>query len=278
MSPEVNTSKFVKANDITLHYNEIGDPAGEPVVWIHGGGPGATALSNFSRNMAGMSKYRNLLFDMPQYGQSDKPVIKDPRLAFNASHVISALDNLGVEKAHFVGNSMGGGTSAKVAMEAPEKVDRLVLMGAAGVFPEGMEMPKGIGLLMSYFQPGGASPEKMGELIRTFVYDSSVLTEELIQSRYEASIDPEILAAREASEAMALEDITEGLGRIQSKTLLLWGRDDLFVPLESGLTYEREIPDARLFVVPNCGHWVQWEHVDLFNSLVEQFLVGELDG
>jgi len=278
MTTEVDTSRFVKANDINLHYHEMGDPSGEPIVWIHGGGPGATALSNFSRNMPGMSAYRNLLFDMPQYGQSDKPPINEPRLAFNARHVIAALDTLGLDKAHFVGNSMGGGTSTKVAMLAPEKVDRLVLMGAAGVFPAGMEMPKGIELLMSYFEADGASPEKMAELIRTFVYDSSVLTDELIQSRYEASIDPEILASRAASEPMGLEDLTDGLSDVQSTTLLLWGRDDQFVPLESGLAFERGIADARLFVVPQCGHWVQWEHVELFNSLVKQFISGDLDG
>ena len=103
---EESTSRFVQAGDIKLHYNEAG--TGEALIMLHGGGPGASGWSNFRTNIGAFSdKYRTMLLDMPQYGKSDPVVIDGDATRYNAQAIKAMFDELGIEKAHFIGNSFG---------------------------------------------------------------------------------------------------------------------------------------------------------------------------
>src|SRR5205085_10054779 len=114
---ETSTSRFVQAGGVRMHYNEVG--SGPPVIMLHGTGPGASSWSNFARNVeAFASSFRALLVDMPQYGKSDKVVIEGGRLTYTANVLKDMLDALGIGKAHFVGNSMGGQVAMKLAIDA----------------------------------------------------------------------------------------------------------------------------------------------------------------
>lgn len=277
---ESGSSRFVKADGMTLHFNEVGE--GAPVVWIHGGGPGASSWGNFQANMAQFGQgYRNLLFDMPGYGKSDKVAIEEPVLNFNARQIAAALEELGIEKAHFVGNSLGGGTSCRVAIDYPDKVDRLVLMGAAGMMqhsatPTG-EMPPGIAVLMEMFG-GTIDRDLISRFVTLMCYDKNLVTNEMIEGRLAAALKHhQELVAAGANSAPNLQDLGPDVHRVQSPTLLIWGREDNFVTVEAGVAYARGIQDARLVVVPRCGHWVQYERLELFNGLVSSFFRGELD-
>src|SRR5437667_7950463 len=113
------------AGDLTLHYHEAG--TGAPLVLLHGGGPGASAWSNWKQNLAPFAAhFRVLAVDQPGYGRSDKPVIKGGMWEFYARAVRGLLDELGLEQAHFIGNSLGGGTTLKFALDYPDRPDRLV--------------------------------------------------------------------------------------------------------------------------------------------------------
>src|SRR5919197_3074515 len=109
---EAATSKYVQAGGIRVHYHDIG--MGYPVIMLHGAGPGASSWSNFRRNVEAFSeRYRALLVDMPQYGKSEKVIIEGGRLAHTARVLNDLMEELGIEKAHFVGNSMGGQAAIK---------------------------------------------------------------------------------------------------------------------------------------------------------------------
>ncbi len=270
------TSKFAQAGDIKIHYIEAG--TGDPIVCIHGGGPGATGWSNFKQNLPGLAEHFHvMLVDLPQYGKSDKPLIEGGRLAFWARAMRDFLDGLGIEKATFVGNSMGGGTSLKTAIDYPNKVERLVLMGAAG-HSTSLFTPtptEGIKELRSYYD--APSPERMRALIKLFVYDQSRVTDELVQERYESSVAPDLLELRQrerasGARAAGTEVLTGDLGKVQARTLIVWGADDRFVPLDHALAFLRGIKGARLHVFSECGHWAQVEHFEEFNRLVIDFL------
>src|SRR5215218_9919409 len=123
---EATTSRFVQAGGVRLHYHDVG--SGEHVIMLHGAGPGASSWSNFSRNVDAFARnHRALLVDMPQYGKSDKVVIEGGRLTYTARVLRDMLDVLGIQRAHFVGNSMGGQAAIKLAIDAPERVDKLVV-------------------------------------------------------------------------------------------------------------------------------------------------------
>jgi pimeloyl-ACP methyl ester carboxylesterase len=274
------TGNYVEADGITLHYNEVGE--GTPLVWIHGGGPGANSWSNFAANLPDFpGGYRHLLFDMPGYGKSEKVAIGERLFAYNARRIVAALRRLGVERAHFVGNSMGGGTSARIAIDHPEMVERLVLTGAAGMLAHSHtsagELPDGLKVLMELFD-GDITPERIERFARLMCYDQALVTPELLRVRLEGAREHN-RALREADAVSRpnLEDLEPDLGAIGCPTLLVWGREDNFVPVRAGLAYQHGIPDARLVVLPRCGHWVQYEKLTLFNSLVAQFLTGEMD-
>src|ERR1700752_4869083 len=127
--------KYVKAKDLRVHYHEFG--SGFPLICIHGAGPGASGWSNFKGNVDAFAKhYRTILFDMPQFGKSDKPVIKDERLTFIADKLNAFMAALGIEKAHFIGNSMGGQAALKLAVDHRSRVDKVVVIGS-GVIKAG---------------------------------------------------------------------------------------------------------------------------------------------
>ena len=269
---EETTSKYVQAGDIKLHYNEAG--TGEPMIMIHGGGPGASGWSNYVKNIGPLSEqFRVMLVDMPGFNKSDPVTMKEPRNRVNARALKDMLDSLGIDKVNLVGNSMGGATSLTFAIMFPERIDKLVLMGAAG---GGMSITQplpleGIKLLNKVFD--NPTAEGFKNMISVFIYDSSFMTDELVQQRLRATLDhPEHLEARRKSTGAGMEDLSQELHKVQAKTLIMWGRDDRFVPLDHSLKFLWGIPDARLHIFSKCGHWAQFEKADEFNTLVSSFL------
>ena len=263
---------FVQANRMKIHYHEFG--AGYPLICLHGAGPGASAWSNFKGSVGELSKhFRALLVDMPQYGKSDKPFIEGGRLAFLAKTLRDFMDALNIKKAHFLGNSMGGQAAMKLAIDYPDRIDRLAVIGSSPIKAGSIFQPmplEGIRNIRNYYRGEGATPAKMRQLLESLVYNTPIITDELVQERFEASKDPESVAlfSKGAPEA---EDLYFELVQVKAKTLLLWGQDDRAGALDVALLMLRRLQDARLYVFPRCGHWAQVEHRDEFNRVVLQF-------
>ena len=271
---EEATSRYVQAGDVRVHYNEAG--TGMPVVFVHGGGPGASGWSNFNTNIGPLSEhFRVILVDMPGWGKSDPVVLSESRFAFNARVFRDMLDTLDIPKVHFVGNSMGGGTSAKFAIDYPDRIDKLVLMGAAGASPSVMSpFPmEGIKRLGEAFR--NPTKESFRDMIEAFVYDSSFVTDELLEQRVNGLLEhPEHIEARRKTprEFIGVVPITHELSKIKAQTLVMWGRDDRFEALEKAFIFQGLIPDCDVHVFDKCGHWVQFEQSDKFNRMVVDFL------
>lgn len=265
-------STFVQAGGVRLHYNDIG--AGSAVVCLHGGGPGASGWSNFNQNVPALSaKYRLLLVDMPQFGRSEKVVIQEGRLTYVARVLKDFLDRLGIAKAHFIGNSMGAQTALKFAIDYPDRIDRLVALGN-GAVTQTVLTPRpteGVKLIQAFYKGAGPTREKLRRLIETLVYDSSFLTDALLEQRFAAANDPEMVALW-SKNPPPNEDIGALLGKVACRTLLIWGIEDRFSPIEGGLALLKRLKDARLHVFAQCGHWAQVEKAREFDRLVLDFL------
>jgi 4,5:9,10-diseco-3-hydroxy-5,9,17-trioxoandrosta-1(10),2-diene-4-oate hydrolase len=265
-------SSFIEAGGVRLHYNDIG--SGMPVVCLHGGGPGASGWSNFSQNVPSLAaKYRLLLVDMPQFGASQKVLITEGRLTYVARVLKALLDKLEIERPHFIGNSMGAQTAFKFAIDYPERIGRLVAMGN-GSITQTVFTPRpteGIKQIHNFYRGMGPTREKLRTLIQTLVYDASFLTEELLDQRFAAAGDPETTELWSKNPPPA-EDITHLLDRVMCPTLLVWGIEDRFSPIEGGLALLKRLKDARLHVFAQCGHWAQVEKAREFEALVHQFL------
>lgn len=278
-----STSRFVQVTEgplknFRIHYNDAG--SGEAVVMLHGSGPGASGWSNFHRNVEPLVQagYRVLLVDSPGWSDSD-PIVVDSgsRVVHNAAAVKGVLDALGIAKAHLIGNSMGGTSAMQFALDFPERLDKLIVMGGGGV---GQSLfvpmpPEGIKLISTlYRQP---TFDNLKRMLDVFVYDTSALTEELVQGRLKSMMENEdhlrnFVRSADSNPRHLATDLTSRLAEIKARTLITWGRDDRFMPLDSGLRLLWSLSDAELHVFSKCGHWAQWEHAAKFNRLVIGFL------
>jgi pimeloyl-ACP methyl ester carboxylesterase len=266
-------SKFITVEGVKLHYQEMG--SGAPLLCLHGAGPGASAESNFRLNAGPLSeKFRVILLDSPQYGKSAKVVLTEPRLKFNARILNGFMNALSIDKAQIVGNSMGGQIGLKLGLDFPERLTKIVIIGSTPMVPIFAPFPvEGIKLIARYYKGAGPSREKLRELLETIVYDSSFLTDQIFEERYQASIDPETveLFGKRQGE-IPRENLGPELPKLKAKLLAVWGMDDRFGALDVGLQMTRIVPDARMHIFTKCGHWAQVEHAAAFNRLVLDFL------
>ncbi|MEW6473498.1 MAG: alpha/beta hydrolase [Actinomycetota bacterium] len=266
--PEIGS--FVDANGIKTNYLEDGD--GPPVVFIHGSGPGVTAYANWRLCLPALGQnFHVYALDMVGFGYTDRPA----RITYNmdtwVAQIVGFLDALDIARTHIVGNSFGGALGIALADRFPERVDRLVLMGAVGVeFP----LTEGLNAVWGY-EP---SVENMKRVMNYFAYNRQLLTDELAEVRYRASIEPGL---QEAFSAMfpaprqrwisALVTPEDQISVIPHETLVVHGRDNHVIPLENSLRLVQLIEKAELHVFGRCGHWVQIEWADEFNALLTRF-------
>ncbi|QZA08874.1 alpha/beta fold hydrolase [Mycolicibacter heraklionensis] len=258
--------------------------SGPAVVLLHGGGPGASGVSNYSRNIDALAQhFRVIVPDMPGYGRSAKYVDQADPFGYLATAILGLLDELGVDTAHLVGNSYGGSCALRLALDNPARVGKLVLMGPGGIgTTRGLPTP-GLRSLLAYYGGDGPSRAKLEAFIRTYlVYDGDSVPDDLIDLRYAASVDPEVLAnppLRRPSGPTALRtlwrmDLTRDtrLKELPTPTLVLWGRDDKVNRPTGGPLLVNLMPNADLVMTARTGHWMQWERAELFNRIVTEFL------
>jgi pimeloyl-ACP methyl ester carboxylesterase len=269
-NPEIGTS--VIAGGVRTNYIAAG--AGRPLILVHGSGPGVTAYANWKGVIPGLAeRFRVLAPDMIGFGYTQVPeAVEVFDLDLWVDHLVGFMDALEVARAAFVGNSYGGALSLALAARHPERVERLVLMGAAGLR---FDITPGLRAVWGY-QP---SPQNMRRLMETFAYNAGLVTEEIVQSRYEASVRPGAQDAfarlfpeprQQRLDALATPEAT--IRTIQAPVLIVHGREDVIVPVEVAYRYSALLPHSELHVFGECGHWTQIEKRDRFLEVVTPFL------
>lgn len=264
--------QFIDAAGHRTLYRELG--AGEPVVLLHGSGPGVSGWANWSRIAPVLADgFRVLVPDIAGFGDTLARPGERYGIKLWVAHLLGFLDALGIQRAHLVGNSFGGALAIGVATAAAHRVQSLVLMGT----PAG-EFPMSEGLRAGWFYEPGI--EAMASLLRLFPYDQSLVTSDMVDERYVASARP---GAQDAFRALIPQPSTEAgatvkgfppatLSTIVQPTLVLHGRDDRVVPADCGLLIHRCVPRSDLHMFGQCGHWVQLEREAAFLALVRRHL------
>jgi 2-hydroxymuconate-semialdehyde hydrolase/2-hydroxy-6-oxo-octa-2,4-dienoate hydrolase len=263
--------RTIDAAGIETSYLEAG--SGEPVIMLHGSGPGVSGLANWQHNMPALSqRFRVLAPDIVGFGATERPDDIVYSLRTWTDHVWAFLDAHGISSTAILGNSLGGRIALQMATDRPDRITKMVLMGAPGV---GMTLTDGLAALRGY-EP---SHDAMRDLLRNyFAVDPALITDELVEIRYEASIAD---GAYEAYRTMFFDPrhagselgITEDEVRaITTPTLLVHGREDRVVPVQVSGTMLGLLPKADLHVFSACGHWTQIERADEFSALVTDYL------
>lgn len=271
---EEATSGFVRAGGYNIHVHEAG--TGEAVIMLHGGGPGASGYSNFHQNLGPFAaRYRTLLVDMLGYGESDEgDFAAEPRLVVQPRVLRDMLDELGIERASFVGNSLGGTTSLAFAVDYPERTHRLVLMGPGGfLYPPVFHSAPTEGHRRIAEAAADPTPETFRALAAAMLYDPSVMSEDVIAARVAvAQKRLRTAGTRDAAKRVPERELRHELHKVAAKTLIIWGKDDRVNPYEIGIQLMRDVADATMVILKNCGHWAQAEHPEEFNRIALEFL------
>lgn len=249
-----------------------GSGAGVPVLLLHGSGPGVTAWANWRGTMPALARRTRVLApDLLGFGYTERPTNARYTMDAWVQQVLDLLDALAVPVVDLVGNSFGGGLALALAIRAPERVRRLVLMGSVGV---PFELTPGLDAVWGYTP----SLDHMRALLDLFAHDRGLVTDELARLRYEASVRP---GFQESFAAMfpaprqrwitAMASAEADIRALPHEVLVVHGREDAVIPLANALTLAQWIARSQLHVFGRCGHWTQIEHRARFNQLVDNF-------
>lgn len=260
-------------NNISTHYHEAGQ--GEPVLLIHGSGPGVTAWANWRLIIPELSENFHVFApDIVGFGYTERPENIEYGVETWTEHLIRFIEKIGKGPVNIIGNSMGGALTLHIANKRPDLVGKIVLMGAVGTsFPITYGLDKVWG-----YEP---SIENMKLLLEIFAYNQDFATDELAELRYKASIEPGLQEAfsqmfaepRQAKlDQLALSD--NQIKNITQPVLLVHGRDDLVIPYkETSLKFFELLPNSELHLFSKCGHWTQIEKQAEFIQLCQNFFL-----
>lgn len=263
-----------------IHLSEFG--AGVPVLMLHGGGPGASGVSNYSRNIDALAAagFRVLVPDMPGYGKSSKDIDAGDPFGNLATAMHGLLDALDIPRAHLIGNSLGGACALRMALDRPERIGRIVLMGPGGVAISSSAPTEGLKRLLTYYAGEGPTIEKLRAFIcGDLVYDASRIPEEVLRQRFESSIQPEVMANPPLRPPKDLEAFKKldflldpRLPKLNNPTLVVWGTEDRVNPPSGAPALQKLMPACDVVLFARTGHWAQWERAEEFNGMVAAYL------
>lgn len=269
---EANTSRYLELEGIKMHYNEAGE--GKVLLCVHGGGPGATAWSNFKQNIPALTAqgYRMLMVDMPGYGKSEfAKELNEDFFDYMGRILDEFLSALGIKgTVDVIGNSLGGQAALGLELHNPKRMDHLVLIGSqpttAGIVIQ-PQPQEALNNIINYYAGEGPSLDKMRRLVESLLYDASMVREETLKERFEASKDPGQMRLL----GLPRRDLYSELDKIAVPTLLIWGHEDKGGALEVGLQMMKKLQNARMHIFQRCGHWAQVEHQQEFEQIVLNF-------
>lgn len=276
--------RMVDAAGLTYHVIDVGPdtvPDRAPAVFLHGGGPGCTAWTDFGPVAPMFAADRHChLVDLLQYGKSEKCLITGPMWDFHAKSVVDLLDALGLERVDFICNSWGGTIALNLAAKYPDRARSLVVTGSMPVFrgpmaplPEGGR--RGRKARDAYFGGEGPTEAKMRTLMAELEwYDETEIPDATVAARFAQSIDPAEmeLAARSDSPRGEWQDLTAELADIRCPVLFAWGMYDDFLTPDYPLMLASMVEHGQLYVMDKASHHLQEERPQHYYSVVAGFL------
>jgi 2-hydroxy-6-oxo-6-(2'-aminophenyl)hexa-2,4-dienoate hydrolase len=265
------TSRYVDAGGVRTHYLEAGNADKPTVLLIHGGGAGADSIGNWRHTIPQLAAdFRIVAMDMLGFGRTAKPESLVYSQGARNKHLADFLAALNLPRIPIVGNSMGGATALGLAMEHPERVERLVLMGSAGLNAEITESLKPI-VFYDY------TPQGMERLIKALTGARFKISPDLVTLRHQLSVDPDTRRAYTAAMGWIREQgglfyPEEAIAKVQTPTLVINGKDDLVVPMANAYKFLQLLKNSWGYFIPHCGHWAMLEAPEEFATVTRNFL------
>lgn len=270
-------SNFIEVDGATIHYQEFGNPADPKLLLIHGYTASTYVWKSVAPEFAERG-YHVIAPDLLGFGYSDKPASFEYSIQAQARMVMRLMNVLGIGQASIVGSSYGGAVASVLTLDYPERVEKLVLVGAV-INDRPMQQP-----IMRL-----AGLPLVGEIMTPFLLDSRLFMRHRMKNtfapenrdlvtkdRIESVRRP--LNAADAHRAVLksarnwdADRIEQDAHLIDQPTLLLWGEDDLVIPVGNGHKMHDKVLNSRFVVFKNCGHLPMEEMPEQFVSVIDDF-------
>lgn len=248
---------------------------GEAVVMLHGT---SGHLEAFVRNVPTFSSHFEVhALDMLGHGYTENPG-GDLRIPRYVQHVLDYLDSRGIERAHFIGESLGGWVAGRLAADHPDRVSRLVLVAPGGTVAN----PEVMNRIRTSTKAAVSSDDRAltRQRLELLMHDPVNVSDELVDVRHTIYHRPEFVAGIDHLLCLQkmenrVEDLLnpQQMARITAPTLIVWGAENPFGDVPEAQRMKESIPGSALEIFPECGHWPQHEHSDRFNELALKFLL-----
>ncbi|OJJ15469.1 alpha/beta hydrolase [marine bacterium AO1-C] len=248
-----NPSKFIKVKGLQVHYRDEGE--GFPVVLVHGTGASLHTWEVWTKQLS--KHFRVIRFDLPAYGLTGPDPKHDYRISAYVDFVKQFLDKIDVKKCHIAGNSLGGNISWQFALSYPEKVDKMILVDASGI-PTNKKSPWVFRLaktpvlnkVVRYATPRFFFRNNLKQVYS----DDSKITEELVDQYYNLMLREGNREAFLYRARVKYQDKSPEIKNIKNKTLIMWGKDDAWIPVKLAYEFQKRLSNSQLIVYPNVGH------------------------
>lgn len=266
---------FVDADGYRTRYLHTGDESQPTLILLHGITGHAEA---YVRNLRSHGEHFSVWsIDLIGHGYSAKP--DHPlEIAHYADHVLKFMDAIGVDRAHLSGESVGGWTAARLAIDRPDKVDRVALNTMGGTMANPQVMERIFALSMEAAKD--PSWERVKARLEWLMADPAMVTDDLIRTRQAIFEQPDWLKACENNMALQHMEIRrrnmisdDDLRSMTVPALVLWTTKDPSGPVDEGRRIASLIPNAQLAIMNECGHWPQYEDPATFNRIHLDFLL-----
>jgi pimeloyl-ACP methyl ester carboxylesterase len=279
-------SWFIRTGVVKTHFIEAGE--GDPLILIHGGGPGASGEHNWGNNIEELSRHFHVFaLDLIGYGLTDKPAIEYSYQA-KVDQLTNFVDALCLEKVHLGGNSMGSYVVVRYALDRPERVKKVIMVATAtvaGAMNLGKVSEQGNTVRVQV----GEKPdrESMRAWLEMLLFNKDRITDELLDGRVRLACLPGASEAQQSyrdflrriAKDPTLQqwyDISQRLPKVTFPIALFWGKEDRFAPTELAYRMRDALPNLKgFYLVENAGHQVQNDQPEKFNQLVIDFLKAE---
>lgn len=248
-------SRFLIFDETLIHYRDEGNKDAFPLLLLHGAFSSLHTYNGWSKVLK--EHFRIIRIDMPGFGLTGPNIRGSHDMLMYQRCVATVLDRLGIEKCHIAGSSLGGWVSWEFAADYPERIEKLVLLGAAG-FLDDRNVPLPFKMARTPFLSRVARYAIKRNILEKFVkqvyYNQEKVSEALIDRYYELFTregNPEVFFKMANSK---FEENTHKLKKVEAPTLLMWGKHDKWIPVDNAYRFERRIRNSEILIYDNCGH------------------------
>lgn len=271
-------SRFLVFDETLIHYRDEGDKDAFPLLLLHGAFSSLHTYNGWVKELK--QDFRIIRIDMPGFGLTGPNARGNHDMLMYQRCITTVLSRLGIEKCHVAGSSLGGWVSWEFAADYPEKVDKLVLLGAAGFLDE-RNVPLPFKMARTPFLSRVARYAIKRNILEQFLkqvyFNQDKVSEALIDRYYDLFTregNPQVFFEMANSK---FEENTHKLKAIEAETLLMWGRHDKWIPVDNAYRFERRIKHSEVLIYENCGHLPMEEIPRQSSNDVRAFLLGNVE-